>query len=243
MFAELLGFLKGLLAFAGYVDGSGGFPKKLSADEERELLERLSHGDGAAAKRLVEGNLRLVAHIAKKYRAPGRDTDDLIQIGAIGLIKAVDTYTPARGRSLAAYAGRCIENEILMALRSERRRRGDVSLEEPIGRDADGEEITLGDVLGTDEDEVFGLTHARIAAQRLREKVSALPDPRERRVVALRYGLAGGRPLAQREVAAKLGISRSYVSRIEKKALGRLRRELECERGNAPCVLPEDGAQ
>ncbi|MBO4847755.1 MAG: RNA polymerase sporulation sigma factor SigK [Clostridia bacterium] len=226
MLTALIEFFKRLFVFTGYVDGRNGFPEKLTEKEEAALLARLAEGDEDARSELIERNLRLVAHIAGKYRGRGRDTDDLISIGSIGLIKAVSTYSPSRGRSLAAYAGRCIENEILMSIRSERRRRGDVSLEEPIGVDRDGNEITVGDIIGTDEDAVFGSAMDSVSAERIRSAVEkALPE-RERRIVILRFGLDGGEPRPQREVGKMLGISRSYVSRIEKQALKALREEL-----------------
>ena len=225
MLEAILNFIRQLFVFAGYV-GRSAMPAALSPERERELLSRLSEGDREAGDELIEHNLRLVAHIAKKYRAAGRDIDDLIQIGSIGLIKAVNTYTPSRAKTLAGYAGRCIENEILMHLRSERKHRGEVSLEEPIGVDRDGNEITVADVLGTEEDSVFGDVIGRISALRLREKVYELLAGRELAVVILRYGLDGAEPLAQREVGSLLGISRSYVSRIEKRALEKLREGL-----------------
>ncbi len=225
MLEAILDFLKGLFVFAGHV-GRSAMPKAPDPERERELLERLALGDEDARDELIERNLRLVAHIAKKYRAHGRDRDDLIQIGSIGLIKAVNTYAPSRGKSLAAYAGRCIENEILMSIRAERKRRGDVSLEEPIGVDRDGNEITVGDVLGTDEDAVFAEAFDRISAENLRIAVDRVLKGREKNVILLRFGLDGGEPLPQREVGELLGISRSYVSRIEKKALSLLRDEL-----------------
>ena len=226
MLEAILEFLKGLFVFTGYV-GSASLPDKLTPEEEAALLARLAEGDAQARDELIERNLRLAAHIAKKYHSRGRDIDDLIQIGSIGLVKAVNTYTPSRGRSLASYAGRCIENEILMSIRAERKRRGDVSLEEPIGVDRDGNEITVGDVLGTDEEQVFGEVFDRISAEGLRTLVDSVLDARERGVIILRFGLDGGEPLPQREVGKLLGISRSYVSRIEKHALGRLRAAAE----------------
>ena len=229
MFGALMEFLRSLLVFVGYVDGKSGFKGRLTKEEEDALVKRLASGDEDARNELIERNLRLVAHIAKKYRGKGRDTDDLISIGSIGLVKAVSTYSPSRGRSLASYAGRCIENEILMSIRSERKRRGEVSLEEPIGVDRDGNEITVGDVIGTDEDAVFGEAIGRISAERLRDTVEKTLDGRERQVSMLRFGLDGGEPLPQREVGRMLGISRSYVSRIEKKAIEALRESMERE--------------
>lgn len=229
MFGAIIDFIRGIFVFAGYVDSHGAFPKKLSPQEEATLLARLAEGDEDAGNELIERNLRLVAHIARKYKAHGRELDDLIQIGSLGLIKAVSTYTEGRGKSFAAYAGRCVENEILMSIRAERKRRGEVSLEEPVGVDRDGNEITLADVLGTDEDAVFGEASDRITSERLRQAVDDLPDERERGIMILRFGLDGGEPLPQREVGRLMGISRSYVSRIEKKAVLRLKNALENE--------------
>ena len=231
MFGALIEFLRGLFVFAGYVDSRNSFPEKLTAEEEKLLVERLMKGDAEARDELIRGNLRLAAHIAKKYRGCGRDQDDLVSIGSIGLIKAVNTFSPGKGRSLAAYAGRCIENEILMAIRSERKRRGEMSLETPIGTDRDGNEITVGDVLGTDEDSVFGEAVDRILAERIRDTVDAALRGRERAVIVLRYGLDGGEPLPQREVGKMLGISRSYVSRIETRALALLKKTMADEGG------------
>ena len=220
MLEAILRFLKSIFALTGYVGRQ--LPESLPKEEEDRLIELLLEGDGDARNKLIEHNLRLVAHLAKKYRAPGRDLDDLISIGSVGLIKAVNTYSPGRGKSLAAYIGRCVENEILMFVRSERKRRGEISLDEPIGTDRDGNEITVGDVLGSDEDSVTETAERTIRLQCVRDAVEACLDGRERAVIILRYGLDGGEPLKQREVAKLLKISRSYVSRIETKALEKL---------------------
>ncbi len=231
MLAALWDFLRSIFVFAGCVHERSGLPKKLDPSEEERLTAILLGGDekdrAAVRDTLIEHNLRLVAHIAKKYRH-GRDIDDLISIGSIGLIKAVNTFSPSRGKSLAAYAGRCIENEILMALRQERKRTGEVSLEEPIGCDRDGNEITVGDVLSAEGD-VAEDVERRIDIERMRRVVDAVRDEREKQVIILRFGLDGGDPLPQREVGKRLGISRSYVSRIEKKALEGLQKALSRE--------------
>lgn len=223
MFAAVMGFLRELLVFAGYVNTKNGLPPQLTPQRESELISMLDGSESERAEardELIEHNLRLVAHIAKKYRH-GRELDDLISIGSIGLIKAVNTYAPGRGRSLAAYAGRCIENEILMSIRAEKKRAGDISLSEPIGIDRDGNEITVGDVLACDCD-VTEDVERRLLAERMRSTVYSVLDKRELRVVRLRYGLGSEPPLPQREVGKRLGISRSYVSRIEKAALLKL---------------------
>ena len=175
---------------------------------------------------LIEHNLRLVAHIARKYTVPGQDADDLISIGAIGLIKAVGTFRPETGATLSTYASRCIENEILMCLRASQKRRNDVSLHDPIGTDAEGNEITLIDVLGSEPDAVEGEVDRRISLERIRRLMRQTLPERERTVLELRYGLLDGQPRPQYEIARALGISRSYVSRLEKKAIQMLERGL-----------------
>lgn len=222
MFEMIINFFKDLFVAAGYVNNRSSFPEPLSSEEERECIRMLQNGDDSARNKLIEHNLRLVAHIAKKYAAKGRDTDDLISIGSIGLIKAVGTYSNSRGSSLAAYASRCIENEILMSIRAERKHKGEISLNEPIGIDRDGNEITISDILGSDDDMVTDEVEKRVQGEKLRDDVDRKLSKRERKVIILRYGLDGGEPLPQREVGDILGISRSYVSRIEKKAVMKL---------------------
>ena len=199
--------------FAGYVGTNGSFPEPLPPEEEQACLMRLGKGDPAARAMLIEHNLRLVAHIAKKYAGPRRDQDDLISIGTVGLIKAVSTFDPKKNSALATYAARCIENEILMSLRAEKKQSGEVSLSDPIGVDGDGTEISLADILGSESDQVQRDVESRIASEQVRCAVEAALSGRERTVIQLRYGLFGGRCMPQREVAALLGISRSYVSR------------------------------
>ncbi len=206
----------------GYVSGANTFPQPLSEDEEALWVERLQRGDKEARNVLIERNLRLVAHIVKKFDNTNDETDDLISIGTYGLIKAVSTFDPHKGTRLATYAARCIENEILMHLRATKRSRTEVSLYDPIGTDREGNEITLIDVLETepalDVVEVVGLEMER---NRLRSHMSVL-DKKESIVIRLRYGLGGRMSKTQREIARMLGISRSYVSRIEKKAVHKL---------------------
>ena len=205
---------------------SGSFPKPLTAEEEREALMAWRSGDASARDRLIEHNLRLVAHITKKYYAQCDDTDDLISIGTIGLIKAINTFNPEKNVRLATYASRCIENEILMYLRSMRRKVSEVSLTEALESDDEGGGLALIDLLtdDTDLDERLALTEQ---AQKLRAAVKSELDHREENVIRLRYGLDGKPPMTQRETAALLGISRSYISRIEKKALEKLRMKLK----------------
>lgn len=216
-----------LWALILHIAGKSSFPKPLPSEEEARLVRRMAAGDRAARDRLIEHNLRLVAHIAKKYQSSALDADDLVSIGSIGLIKAVNTFRPEAGK-LTTYASRCIENEILMQLRAGRKERGTVLLDEPIGADKEGNEIRLTDLLGTDKDAVSDAAEIAIESRRaFALMATSLLDARERRVVELRYGLCDGQPRPQHEVASALGISRSYVSRIEKKALGKLRKALE----------------
>ena len=205
---------------------SSSFPSPLSEKEEQALIGRLADGDSEAKTMLIEHNLSLVAHIAKKYAGPGACQDDLISIGTIGLIKAVGTYSGRKSTRLATYAAKCIENEILMSIRSSKRIRQEVSLSLPIGIDKDGNEISFNDILGTDTDEIVDSIDLKIQISRLREAISSCLSRREQAVITARYGLDGREPRPQREIASCLGISRSYVSRIEKKALEKLRNYL-----------------
>lgn len=212
-----LGFalLKGLHVFLGFINNNA-FPQPLTEEEEADYLAKLSSGDDEARNILIEHNLRLVAHIAKKFETTGVDKDDLISIGTIGLIKAINTFNTSKGTKLATYAARCIENEILMHLRSTKNMRTEVSLYDPIGVDKEGNEVSLMDVMGTESDSVLELVEACYEQEQLLTKVRNLEN-RERYVLQLRYGLFNGLRRTQREIAKKLGISRSYVSRIEKK--------------------------
>ena len=201
------------------------YPKPLTREEEGEALARWLSGDLAARNILVEHNMRLVAHIVKKYYQ-NDDVDDLISIGSIGLIKGINTYRPDRGVRLATYASRCIENEILMYFRSRKKSAGDVSLSDALDADGEGSGLLLMDVVASDEDLADQISVKELC-RTLREVIDRTLDLREARIVRMRYGLEGGRPLTQSETAATLKISRSYVSRIEKKALGKLRAALE----------------
>jgi RNA polymerase sporulation-specific sigma factor len=211
-----------------HLDTAGSFPKPLTAKQERETLARYFAGDMQARAELIEHNLRLVAHIIKKYYTQGADQDDLISIGTIGLIKGISTYRPVKGVRLATYASRCVENEILMYFRREKKTASDVSLSDSIDTDKDGNSISLMDILSTDED-MFEDLSSRETRSRLTRYLTQCLTEREAEILAMRYGLGGGAPLTQREAAAKLGISRSYVSRIEKKALQKLRKRFEEE--------------
>ena len=206
---------------------AGSFPRPLKAAEEQEYLQRwIDSSDIEARNKLIEHNLRLVAHIMKKYYTQNADQDDLISIGTIGLIKGVSTYRPDKGVRLATYASRCIENEILMFFRSSRKSAGDVSLSDTIETDGDGNSLSLMDILCT-EDDMLDAISAKESYTQLRSCVETALTPREAEIITLRYGLSGKPPQPQREVAKLFGISRSYVSRIEKRALEKLKAELE----------------
>lgn len=205
---------------------SSSFPLPLSENEEKKYVELMEAGDPCAKDVLIERNLRLVAHIARKYTGSAASAEDLISIGTIGLIKAVSTYTSKKSARLATYAARCIENEILMSIRTAKKTRQEVSISLPIGTDKDGNEISLNDILGTDPDEIVDSLNLKFRIQELYEVMDQVLTPREKKIIYLRYGLDGCAPRTQREIAAYMGISRSYVSRIEKKALGKLRGSL-----------------
>ncbi|MBQ9155599.1 MAG: RNA polymerase sporulation sigma factor SigK [Eubacterium sp.] len=199
------------------------FEKPLRPEEEKQYLQMYRAGDLSARDKLIEHNLRLVAHIVKKYQSPDRDQDDLISIGTIGLIKAVGTFDEKRGGRLATYAARCIDNELLMMLRQEKKLLREVSLYEPIGTDQEGNHISLMDILCTEEPEIIEQYIYKYYLKGLDQAVDALGQGRDREVILMRYGLKGYRPHTQKEVALIMGISRSYVSRIEKRALNKIR--------------------
>ena len=208
-----------------YINGPDTLPPPLSPQEEAEYVARLG-GDREARDALIVHNLRLVVYIARKYESSGTGIEDLISIGSIGLIKAVETFRPDRGIKLATYASRCIENEILMFLRKISGQRAEVSIDEPLNSDADGNELLLSDVLGSDGSDVSRNIESEAERSVLMEFVSRLGE-REREITELRFGLCGRRELTQKEVADKLGISQSYISRLEKRILSRLKNELE----------------
>ena len=222
MFEGLFLLLQDIVLFSSHVNLANSYPRPLSPDKEAEYVDRVAKGDKEARDILVKHNLRLVVHVVKKY-SNYPDTDELISVGSIGLIKAVSSYSSSKGTQFATYAARCIENEILMTLRSGKKRRGDVSLYDAIGVDKEGNEITLIDMLHTDEDSIFSSVEKSIVKEKVQQLVKDNLDKRELEIVTLRYGLTGDRPLTQREVAQIYDISRSYVSRIEKKALLKLK--------------------
>jgi len=215
----------------GYVSGNNSFPQPLTEVEEKEDLQRLKDGDPEAKGVLVERNLRLVAHIVKKYSFPGKEVDDLISIGTVGLIKAIDSFDMDKGTRLATYAARCIENEILMLIRNNKKIRSEVYLQDPIGLDKEGNEISLMDILSSDKDSILEVVENKIQVKKLYCILQTCLQERERRIIEMRYGLIDGKPKTQREIASILGISRSYVSRIEKRALKKLLKELNFGEG------------
>lgn len=212
-----------------HLSARSSFPKPLPSDEEQHLVEELTSGNEEARRRLIEHNLRLVAHIAKKFGHSGADADDLVSIGSIGLIKAIHTFRPDAGK-LTTYASRCIENEILMYLRANRKNRNVVLMGDSIGTDKDGNELSLEELLGTDANLVADEVENSIESKRAIQLMNEVLDSREMAVLRMRYGLDDGEPRHQHEVARELNISRSYVSRIEKKALEKLRDALDGRR-------------
>lgn len=226
MLSAAVFLLLGSMLSALRLDQPGSFPKPLSAKEERLYLERAAAGDLTARNVLIERNLRLVAHIMKKYYAQSADQEDLLSIGTIGLIKGIETFDVSKGARLATYAARCVENEILMYFRSMKKTAGDVSLSDCIETGKDGTALAVQDVVASDED-LFEDLSRKEETRKLRQAIQECLTDREQAVIRLRYGLGGRPPLRQQDVAASLGISRSYVSRIEKKALEKLREALE----------------
>lgn len=226
MLAELLKYLSGIVYLILHVTGGGSFPKALSAAEEKDCLIRMEKGDESARRKLIEHNLRLVAHIIKKYYASINDQEDLISIGTIGLIKAIDSFDRLKGIRLSSYASKCIENEILMFFRSGKKTAHDVSINEPIDTDKDGNALTIMDTMSVD-DTIIESIDVKLKSERLYDFIKRSLSAREQSIIFMRYGLGGQQALPQREVAQRLGISRSYVSRIEKKALEVLRTEFD----------------
>ena len=224
MFAWLMEILTHMFYFTGYIR-SQSFARPLSREDEERCLAALQKGDAYARDQLIEHNLRLVAHIVKKYDIRRTQTDDLISIGTIGLIKAVDTFAPEKGKKLTTYASRCIENEILMFLRRTSRQKLEVSLDEPLNTDWDGNELLLSDILGTDGDLVYRSIEETVERQMLARALSKL-SVREKEIMRLRFGLGGCAEKTQKQVADIMGISQSYISRLEKRILSRLQRDM-----------------
>jgi RNA polymerase sporulation-specific sigma factor len=225
-FLSLGGIFLPFFVFSGFISNSNSFPMPLSKEEEEKYLELFEKGDEDARNILIEKNLRLVAHIVKKYTNTGKEMDDLISIGTIGLIKAISTYDRTKGTRLATYAARCIDNEILMTIRSNKKSKIEVSLQEPIGIDKEGNEISLMDILGTETDEIVEEVDLKLQVKKLYNKMNKVLKDREKIIIELRYGLVNGGCYTQREIAKMLGISRSYVSRIEKRAIKKLNKAM-----------------
>lgn len=224
MFGFLSSIFQSLILLVSYVANNDSFPKPLSAKAEREYLERYQNGDEEAKNKLIEHNLRLVAHIAKKYSGSVKDSEELISIGTIGLIKGINSFDPVKGTRLATYVARCIDNEILMLLRSQKKTQGDVSLNETVGTDKEGNQVMLIDVMSNGDLDIFDEIETKGHIKTLYQNIKSELDEREKKVIILRYGLSEIGCMTQREIAKSMGISRSYVSRIEKKALSKLKK-------------------
>lgn len=210
----------------GYITNNNTFPLPLDEEEEQMYLKKFKEGDKSVKSILIERNLRLVAHIVKKYSFPNKDVDELISIGTVGLIKAIDSFDSSKGTRLATYASRCIENEILMLFRNNKKQKSEVYLQDPIGVDKEGNEFCLMDILSSEKDSVLDKVESNLQVRALYKKLGESLTSRESSILIMRYGLIDGKCKTQREIASNLGISRSYVSRIEKKALKKLKKEL-----------------
>lgn len=228
LFSQLFQLLSQALCLLLHVTGGGTFPRALSAAQERQCLEEMAQGSQAARQKLIEHNLRLVAHIIKKYYTHYDDTDDLISIGTIGLIKGINTYRPEKGVRLATYASKCAENEILMYFRSTRKNASEMLLSDVLDTDGDGNSLSLIDILSEDDDMDEQLQADEVSLE-LQRCIDNVLDAREAEIIRLRYAIGGGEAMTQRETAQRCGISRSYVSRIEKKAIEKLRAALQAD--------------
>ena len=226
LLSNFMEFLCSNIFLTGYISGNNTFPQPLDEKEEEKYLQLLKAGDKKAKSILIERNLRLVAHIVKKYQIPNKDIDELISIGTVGLIKAIDSFDVTKGTRLATYASRCIENEILMLFRNNKKQNSETFLQDPIGVDKEGNEISLIDVLSSEKDSVIDKVEMKLQIKALYNKMNSALTEREGEILKMRYGLKDGKCKTQREIAGMLGISRSYVSRIEKKALKKLKKEL-----------------
>lgn len=226
LLSNFMEFLCSNIFLTGYISGNNTFPQPLDEKEEEKYLQLLKTGDKKAKSILIERNLRLVAHIVKKYQIPNKDIDELISIGTVGLIKAIDSFDVSKGTRLATYASRCIENEILMLFRNNKKQKSETFLQDPIGVDKEGNEISLIDVLSSEKDSVIDKVEMKLQIKALYNKMNSALTEREGEILKMRYGLKDGKCKTQREIAGMLGISRSYVSRIEKKALKKLKKEL-----------------
>lgn len=224
--SNFLNLITNSLFLTGYITGNNTFPLPLDEKDEELYLNKLKEGDKKAKSILIERNLRLVAHIVKKYSFPNKDVDELISIGTVGLIKAIDSFDSSKGTRLATYASRCIENEILMLFRNNKKQKSEVYLQDPIGVDKEGNEICLIDVLSSEKDSVIEKVESNLQIKSLYNKMYEVLTKRECDILIMRYGLEDGKCKKQREIAVNLNISRSYVSRIEKKALKKLQKAL-----------------
>ena len=224
--SNFLNLITNSLFLTGYITGNNTFPLPLDEKDEELYLNKLKEGDKKAKSILIERNLRLVAHIVKKYSFPNKDVDELISIGTVGLIKAIDSFDSSKGTRLATYASRCIENEILMLFRNNKKQKSEVYLQDPIGVDKEGNEICLIDVLSSEKDSVIEKVESNLLIKSLYNKMYEVLTKRECDILIMRYGLEDGKCKTQREIAVNLNISRSYVSRIEKKALKKLQKAL-----------------
>lgn len=220
-------FLKSAVFLLGYISSNNLFPEPLSAEDEKLYLEQMKEGSEEARNILIERNLRLVAHICKKYTTAKAEQDDLISIGTIGLIKGINSFEATKGVRLATYVARCIDNEILMYLRSSKKLNAEVYLEDPIGKDKDDNTVTLQEVLENDERSIEEEVDLKFKIKRLYNKMKEVLKDREKSIIELRFGLKGTKPKTQHEIAEMMGISRSYVSRIETKAIGKLAKEFK----------------
>lgn len=222
-------FLKSAVFLVGYISSNSLFPEPLTAEEERECLEKMANGDEEAKNILIERNLRLVAHICKKYNTTNVEQDDLISIGTIGLIKGINSFEPSKGVRLATYVARCIDNEILMHLRSTKKIGAEVYLDDPIGKDKDDNTVTLQEVLENNEKSIEDEVDLKFKIKKLYKKMKEVLKIREKTILELRFGLDGNKPKTQNQIAEMMGISRSYVSRIETKAINKLAKEIKDE--------------
>lgn len=223
----LLQFLKSAVFVVGYIQGSNLFPEPLTSEEEAMYLQQMKNGDEEARNILIERNLRLVAHVVKKYSNTKVDQDDLISIGTIGLIKGVNSFNLDKGSKLSTYVSRCVDNEILMYLRSAKKLNAEVYLNEPIGKDKDDNVVTLQEVLENEERTIEEEVDLKLKIKKLYKKIGEVLKDREKEIIEMRYGLNGKKPKTQHEIASIMGISRSYVSRIETKAIGKLSKEFK----------------
>lgn len=222
-----LAFLSSAIFVVGYISSNNLFPEPLTTEEEKMYLQKMQEGDEEARNILIEKNLRLVAHVCKKYSNTNVDQDDLISIGTIGLIKGINSFKVDKNVKLSTYVSRCIENEVLMYFRSSKKTNAEVSLEDPIGKDKDDNTITLQDILENNERNIEDEVDLKIKMKRLYEKIKIVLKDREKLIIELRFGLDGRKPKTQNQIAEMMGISRSYVSRIETKAIGKLAKEME----------------